>query len=257
MKYHSLPGIGPDVTGSNPTGADALDVRIYSDVVCPWCYIGKRRFEAALALPECPPVRVRWMPFQLDPGAPAQGEPVAEAYAKKFGGAARAQQIMAQVTEAAAGEGLEFHLDRAIRSNTFDAHRLLWWAGSVGANPETSTSTSTGSGSGSGSARLPGQQSALKESLLAAYFNEGLDVSDHRVLAARATEVGLDTDQATEVLASGTGTDEVRSELADAMAHDVTAVPTFILDGRLAIPGAQDPATIARHLARIAASTTQ
>ena len=129
--------------------------------------------------------------------------------------------------------------------------------GSVGANPETSTSTSTGSGSGSGSARLPGQQSALKESLLAAYFNEGLDVSDHRVLAARAAEVGLDTDQATEVLASGTGTDEVRSELADAMAHDVTAVPTFILDGRLAIPGAQDPATIARHLARIAASTTQ
>ena len=104
---------------------------------------------------------------------------------------------------------------------------------------------------------MPGQQSALKESLLAAYFNEGLDVSDHRVLAARAAEVGLDTDQATEVLASGTGTDEVRSELADAMAHDVTAVPTFILDGRLAIPGAQDPATIARHLARIAASTTQ
>ena len=124
---------------------------------------------------------------------------------------------------------------------------------SVGHVPSTSTST----GSGSGSARLPGQQSALKESLLAAYFNEGLDVSDHRVLAARAAEVGLDTDQATEVLASGTGTDEVRSELADAMAHDVTAVPTFILDGRLAIPGAQDPATIARHLARIAASTTQ
>lgn len=225
-----------------------LRVQIYSDVVCPWCYIGKRRFEAALALPEAPPVTVRWLPFQLDPGAPVPGGPVAEAYARKFGGERRAKEIMAQTTEAAAGAGLKFRFDAAVRANTFDAHRLLWWAATVpdeevGPAPEAATST-----------LLPGTQSALKESLLAAYFTEGLDVSDHEVLASRAEAVGLDRDLAVEVLASGGGSDEVRAEIAGAAAADVTAVPTFVLDGRLALPGAQDPATIARYLGRIAAT---
>lgn len=240
----------PSFSGRTSERAEApLPVLIYSDVVCPWCYIGKRRFEAALAEPEAPPVAVTWMPFQLDPGAPVPGGSVVEAYAKKFGGEARAQEIISQVTEAAAGEGLEFRLDRAVRSNTFDAHRLLWWA---------ATASADGSGAPSGGVAdpsvLPGPQSALKESLLAAYFVEGLDVSDHRVLVSRAETVGLDGDEATEVLASNAGAPEVRSEIAGAAAADVTAVPTFILDGRLAIPGAQDPATIARYLGRISAT---
>ena len=251
MESHSPnPAVGPVASRTAlPDGLAPLPVRIYSDVVCPWCYIGKRRFEAALALPEAPPVSVRWLPFQLDPGAPVPGGSVVEAYAKKFGGEARATQIIAQVTEAAAGEGLGFRLDRAVRSNTFDAHRLLWWADreeqAVGAKPADEVLPN---------GLLGGCQSALKESLLAAYFVEGLDVSDHRVLAARAAAVGLDADEATEVLASGAGAPEVRSEIAGAAPAGVTAVPTFVLDGRLAIPGAQDPATIARYLSRIAAS---
>lgn len=250
MESHSPdPAVGPDASRTAPPDEPApLRVRIYSDVVCPWCYIGKRRFEAALALPEAPPVSVRWLPFQLDPGAPVPGGPVAEAYAKKFGNEARATQIIAQVTEAAAAEGLGFRLDRAVRSNTFDAHRLLWWADqedrAVGGEPADGVLPN---------GLLDGCQSALKESLLAAYFVEGLDVSDHRVLVARAAAVGLDADEATEVLASGAGVSEVRSEIAGAVSANVTAVPTFVLDGRLAIPGAQDPATIAHHLNRIAA----
>ncbi len=251
MESHSSdPTTGLGSSAATPDGAAApLPVRIYSDVVCPWCYIGKRRFEAALALPEAPPVTVTWLPFQLDPGAPTPGGPVSEAYAKKFGGADRAQQIMAQTTEAAAGEGLGFRLDRAVRSNTFDAHRLLWWAaGDLRADAAAPPVGLTSDG------LLAGRQSALKESLLAAYFVEGLDVSDHRVLAARAAAVGLDADEATEVLASDAGASEVRTEIAGAASADVTAVPTFVLDGRLAIPGAQDAATIARYLSRIAAT---
>ena len=234
MESHSPdPAVGPDASRTAPPDEPApLRVRIYSDVVCPWCYIGKRRFEAALALPEAPPV----------------GGSVTEAYAKKFGGEARATQIIAQVTEAAAAEGLGFRLDRAVRSNTFDSHRLLWWADqedrAVGGEPADGVLPN---------GLLDGCQSALKESLLAAYFVEGLDVSDHRVLVARAAAVGLDADEATEVLASGAGVSEVRSEIAGAVSADVTAVPTFVLDGRQAIPGAQDPATIAHHLGRIGA----
>ena len=247
----------PDSVDTSGGAGDALaplSVRIYSDVVCPWCYIGKRRFEAALALPEAPPVSVRWLPFQLDPDAPVPGGPVADAYAKKFGGEDRARAIMDQVTETAAGEGLGFRLDRAVRSNPFDAHRLLWWASSVAWVDENRPARSSPDDGVLPDGRLAGAQSALKESLLAAYFVEGLDVSDRRVLADRAAAVGLDADEAAEVLASDAGASEVRTEIAGAAAADVTAVPTFVLDGRLAIPGAQDAATIARYLNRIAAT---
>jgi predicted DsbA family dithiol-disulfide isomerase len=229
-------------------GTDPLRVEVYSDVVCPWCYIGKRRLEAALQLPGAPLVAVRWRPFQLDPGAPSPGGPVAQAYAKKFGGPERASAIIAQVTEAAAAEGLEFRLDRAVRSNTFDAHRLLWWVATttdLAAVPKPQLDAS---------GRLSDPQSALKESLLAAYFTGGLDVSDHRVLVGCAERSGLDPTLAGEALAAGAGTDEVRAEIAVATAADVTAVPTFVLDGRLALPGAQEPAAIARYLGRIAAT---
>src|SRR5215207_5970885 len=104
-------------------------VEIYSDVVCPWCYIGKRRFEKALAgFDRADEVKVVWKPYQLDPTAPPTPTPVREAYARKFGGPDAASQIIDRVTAAAAGEGLEFLLDRALRANTFDAHRLMWWA---------------------------------------------------------------------------------------------------------------------------------
>jgi predicted DsbA family dithiol-disulfide isomerase len=206
-------------------------VEIYSDVICPWCYIGKRRFEQALAElgDEAADIEVRWRPFQLDPSAPAEGMPALDGYARKFGGPARAVQIVEQVSAVAATVGLEFHLDEAWRANTFDAHRLLWWAEHTAG---------------------PAAQGALKERLLRAYFVEREHVGDHEVLARLAGEAGLDPAEAAAVLASSTGSAEVRSELETAGDRDITAVPTFVIDGAWAIPGAQEPETLAIMLRR-------
>jgi predicted DsbA family dithiol-disulfide isomerase len=194
-------------------------VEIYSDVVCPWCYIGKRRFEEALReFEHADEIDVRWRPFQLDPRAPATPSPVLDAYARKFGGPERAMEIIDHITEVAASEGLDFHLDIAQRGNTFAAHRLLWH---VRDDPEL--------------------QGALKERLMRGYFVEGADVGDAGTLATLAAEVGIA--DAAEFLASDEGADEVRAGLATAASLEITAVPTFVFDGgRWSIPGAQDPA---------------
>lgn len=206
-------------------------VEIYSDVVCPWCYIGKRRFEQALADlgDEAADVEVRWRPFQLDPRAPAEGMPALDGYARKFGGPQRAVAIVEQVSQVAATVGLEFHLDEAWRANTFDAHRLLWWA-----------ETTAG----------PAAQGALKERLLAAYFTERLHVGDHAVLARLAGEAGLSATEAAAFLASTQGVEEVRADLARAAERDITAVPTFVIDGAWAVPGAQEPETFVQVIRR-------
>ncbi len=155
-------------------------VEVWSDVVCPWCYIGKRRFAAALARARrrsrrsTPTIEVVYRPFQLDPTAPpGTTMPVAEAYARKFGGPEQAAAIIDNITGIAAAEGLEFHLDRAQRANTRDAHRLLWYAETSGP---------------------PGAQATLKERLLAAYFVDGRNVGDPDVLAEEAAAAGLDAD---------------------------------------------------------------
>jgi predicted DsbA family dithiol-disulfide isomerase len=193
-------------------------VEIYSDVVCPWCYIGKRRFEEALSeFEHADEIEVRWRPFQLDPRAPSSPSPVLDAYARKFGGPERAMEIIDHITSVAAEVGLDFHLDIAQRGNTFLAHRLLWHVRDD-----------------------PALQSEMKERLMRAYFVEGLDVGDPAVLAALAGEVGV-TDAA-EFLASDAGTDEVRAGMATAAELEITAVPTYVFDGgKWSVPGAQDP----------------
>lgn len=213
----------------------SLTVEIWSDVVCPWCYIGKRRFEqAAAVLADEVDLEVVFRPYQLDPTAsPGSSMPVAEAYARKFGGPERAAAIMDNVTNIAAGDGLEFHLDRALRANTLLAHRLLWLA------------------------EATGQQYALKERLLQAYFCDGLDVGDPDVLATLAGEVGMPTDKVRAFLDSDDGTLEVRHQLAIAAEADISAVPTFVLDGRWAIPGAQDPDTFVTVVRRLLAKRAQ
>ena len=159
-------------------------VEVWSDVVCPWCYIGKRRFAAALdTLADDPTfdtdIEIVYRPYQLDPTAPpGTTMPVREAYARKFGGPEQADAIIDNITGMAAAEGLEFHLDRAQRANTRDAHRLLWFAETSG-SPET--------------------QAALKERLLAAYFVDGLNVGDPDVLVEAAAAVGIDADEAPHV----------------------------------------------------------
>ena len=214
-----------------------MRVEIWSDVVCPWCYIGKRRFERALAeLDGELDVDVVYRPFQLDPTAsPGTSMPVAEAYARKFGGPEQAQAIIDRVTAVAAEAGIEFRLDRALRANTLLAHRLLWLA-----EPP-----------------CPIPQATLKERLLRAYFIDGLDIGDPDVLADCAADVGFDRDEVVQFLDSDDGSDEVATMLASAHDAGITAVPTYVIDGQWAIPGAQDPDVFVQVLRRFAAKARE
>jgi predicted DsbA family dithiol-disulfide isomerase len=211
-----------------------IDVDMWSDVVCPWCYIGKRAFEAAVAeVADEVDVRVHFRPYQLDPTARlGEPTPVFDAYSKKFGGPARAAQIIEHVSTVASGIGLEFRMDRALRANTFDAHRLLWLAGATG------------------------HQARLKERLLQAYFVDGLDVSDHDTLANLAAEVGMARAAVIAFLASDDGRDQVTAELRLAADHEITAVPTFVFGGTWQVPGAQDVDTFVTVLRRLAAKAS-
>ena len=213
---------------------------MWSDVVCPWCYIGKRKFASGLARVEAELAEegldvgfdVSYHPYQLDPtAAPGAAAPVLDAYAKKFGGPERAAAIIATVSERAAEVGLDFRMDRALRANTLLAHRLIWLA----AQPDS-----------------PVSQDAVKERLLQAYFHDGLNIGDPDVLADCAAEVGFDPDAVRDFLASERGTDEVRAELDVASDNGITAVPTYVVNGRWAIPGAQEPETFAQVLRKMA-----
>lgn len=214
-----------------------IEVEIWSDVVCPWCYIGKRRFERAVeqVRSEDTDVEIRmvYRPYQLDPTAsPGKASPVREAYAKKFGGPERAAQIIDHVSGIAAGEGLEFRMDRALRANTLLAHRLLWLTESTG------------------------HQHALKERLLQAYFHDGLDVGDPDVLATCAADVGLDADRVRAFLDSDDGVAQVRDWLGAARDHEITAVPTYVFHAPggqgWMVPGAQESDTFVTVLRRLA-----
>ena len=207
----------------------SLRVEIWSDVVCPWCYIGKRRFETAAAqLRDEVDLQMVYRPYQLDPTAsPGTSQPVIEAYAKKFGGHDRAAQIIDHVSEVAAGEGLTFHMDKALRANTLLAHRLLFLAEGTG------------------------QQYEVKERLLKAYFVDGLDIGNPDVLADCAAEVGMRRDSVRAFLDSHDGVAEVQAMLRDAAEAEITAVPTFVFDGRWSVPGAQDPETFVNVIRRL------
>jgi predicted DsbA family dithiol-disulfide isomerase len=207
-----------------------IDVEVWSDVVCPWCYIGKRRFEQAVAaVGDEFDVRVVYRPFQLDPHSdPDRSGPARDAYERKFGGPERAQQIFDHVSGVAAESGIDMRLDRAVRANTLRAHRLLWLA------------------------EATGQQAALKERLLAAYFTDGADVGDIDTLARLAEEVGMPADAVRGFLASDDGVAEVQAQLQWAAEHDITAVPTYVFAGVWQVPGAQDPDTFEIVIRRVA-----
>ena len=221
-----------ETTDQRPdAGGTTITVEIFSDVVCPWCYIGKRRFEKALdafraAHPDAG-VNVRFRAFQLDPTAPAGvSQPVKEAYAKKFGGPEAAASIIERVSGEAAKEGLEFNMDRALRANTLLAHQLLALA------------------------EERGLQDAMKERLLAAYFTDGLAIGDPDVLVELAAEVGLDADEARRWLDGSLGGRHVTEDLEFALDNGITSVPTYVFDGRLAVPGAQEPDLFLKVLER-------
>lgn len=201
-----------------------VKVEVWSDVVCPWCYIGKRRFDKAVAaLREkgvTEPIHVVYRSYQLDPTAPvASPTPVVEAYSRKFGGRERAEQILAHVTRVAAEEGIEFNMDIALRANTILAHRALHWA--LAAHGEHG-------------------QARLKEELLADYFTNGRDIGDVDVVAACAGRADMDGDALRAWLDTDAGNDQVTADLAAAADREITAVPSFVIDDRFLIPGAQD-----------------
>jgi predicted DsbA family dithiol-disulfide isomerase len=204
----------------------ALTIDVVSDVVCPWCYIGKRRLEAALARlresdPELPVV-VRWHPFQLNPDLPAEGVDRRSYLEAKFGGAARADQIYARVRAAAAEAGVELELDSIVRQpNTLDAHRLIAWA-----------------------QRDAPDAGVLVERLFHAYFVEGRSIGSLDTLADIAAEAGLDRGEAREFLASGRLRGEVAAADERARALGIGGVPFFVINGKVAVSGAHEPATL-------------
>lgn len=208
-----------------------MRVEIWSDVVCPWCYIGKRRFETALErFTEATgtEVEIEYKPFMLDPRAPSEPQPVREVYDRKFGPAA--EQILDKVTTEAAGEGLEFRMDIAQRANTLPAHRLLVLA------------------------QHHDLQAALKERLMQAYFTEGTDIGDLDTLVALAADVGLEAETARAWLLGEGGTEEVADSLEFAAANGLGSVPTYVFDRRIAVPGAQDPDTFVMIMERVAST---
>lgn len=194
-----------------------LTVDVISDVICPWCYIGKRRLEKAIAaLAE--PVKVHWLPFQLNPTMPKEGISRREYRTKKFGSWQRSQALDAQVAAAGEAEGIHFAFDRIDRTpNTLDAHRLIWLA------------------------EQDRCQDAVVEALFRAYFTEGRDISDLQTLLDVVAEAGLDRGKAEGVLTSGDGQEAIRE--ADELARRVRVegVPFFVINGRITLSGAQAP----------------
>jgi predicted DsbA family dithiol-disulfide isomerase len=210
-----------------------MRVEIWSDVACPWCYVGTRRFELAVEETGID-VDVVYRAFELDPTVPT-GEaspPLADYLAQKFGDRSRVQAAHARLTDAGTELGIDFRWAGMRRANTFDAHRLLTWALETG-----------------GAA----SQRALKKALLRAYFTDGLDVADPDVLADLAEEVGLDRGDAEGIVASDRYADEVRAEREEAHRNGIAAVPTFVVEGQWMLQGAHDTSAWVKALTHMQA----
>jgi predicted DsbA family dithiol-disulfide isomerase len=204
-----------------------MKVEIFSDVVCPWCAIGKRRFERAVeGFAHKSELEVTWRAFELDPSAPAHTDSdIAVHLAEKYGMTlAEARASQARLSAMASVEGLEFHFERTRRANTFDAHRLLHFALDVGV------------------------QDALKERLFRAYFTEGASIGDTDTLVRLGQEVGLDGPKCAEILQNGTYGAEVRGDEAEARRLGISGVPYFVIDRQYGISGAQQSETILQVL---------
>ena len=200
-------------------------IQVVSDVVCPWCFIGKRRLEKALALLGRPDAAVEWKPFELNPDAPREGMDRQSYRIRKFGSLAYSRQLEERVAAAGAGEGIEFRFDRITRiPNTFEAHRLIWLAGR---------------------ARV---QNAVVESLFRAYFMDAEDVGDIGVLKRIGSESGLEIDRLDELFTARHGEGELHSEENDARRRGVSGVPTFFLNGEPITSGAHPPELLASVL---------
>jgi predicted DsbA family dithiol-disulfide isomerase len=204
-------------------------IDIWSDIACPWCYIGKRRLETALrGFPHAADVEVVYHSFQLDPSAPTIAtETAQEMLASKYGvSRAEAAQMQARVTELAAAEGMAWQHDRTVHANTFDAHRLLHLA------------------------RDTGRQAELKEAFLRANFVEARNMADHATLRELAVGAGLPADRVDAVLAGEEFAADVRADIDQARAYGATGVPFFVVDQKYGVSGAQPTELFAQLLER-------
>lgn len=202
-----------------------VQIDVISDVMCPWCYIGKRHLEMAAEALEEIDVEIHWRPYQLDPTLPQEGKDRREYLNDKFGGEDRAGEIYQRVQDAGMEAGIDFKFDAiAVSPNTLDAHRLIRWAGGQGVDA----------------------QNAIVDRLFQLYFLEGANIGDTQVLADAAAECGLDGALVSQLLEGDQDKDAVQNEISTAQQMGVTGVPCFILDKRFAVMGAQPPASLAQ-----------
>ena len=216
----------------NAPSSIPITVDIVSDVVCPWCFIGKRRLEKAMAAFEAP-LAIRWRPYQLDPTIPAGGKDRRAYLEAKFGSAERIRQLHENVSVAGASEGIDFAFDKILVSpNTLDAHRLIRWAGQAGV------------------------EGKIVEALFRAYFFEGKNIGDHAVLVEIAARHGMDGALIPARLSGDEDRDDVTEEIDSARRIGVTGVPTFIVGNRYAVVGAQPAEEIVRALEAVQGEAT-
>ncbi len=204
-------------------------IDVVSDVVCPWCFIGKRRLEKALALKPGIPVEVHWRPYFLNDWIPREGISREQYLTTKFGSVDRYKGVADRVIAAAADEGLTYAADKVKRQpNTTDAHRLIRWAEGIGKAAE------------------------MKQKLMDLYFTDGADLTDPAVLTQAAADVGLDPEQVREALAGDQDVEQITREVEAAKEAGIQGVPMFIFGGKFAVSGAQAPEYLAEAIERAA-----
>ena len=204
-----------------------LSIDVVSDIMCPWCFIGKRRLEKALDDIPAIPVTLAWHPFQLDATIPPEGKDRRQYLEEKFGGPEGARGVYDRIRAVGEGEGIDFAFEMIERSpNTLDAHRLIRWAG------------------------IEGMQDAVVERLFRMYFLEGADLTDGERLVEAGADAGMDPQVLRRLLAGEADRAAVEAEIAAAHRIGVTGVPCFIIDGRYAVMGAQPPEVLAEAISR-------
>lgn len=219
--------------------SEKVKVDIWSDVACPWCYVGKRRFETALAgfagRDDAPEVEIEYHSFELAPDTPVDFEGTEVDFLAKHKGmpTGQVEQMLGQMTTVAAAEGLAYDFDALQHTKTLKAHELLHLA------------------------KSRGKQVEMKERLLKAYFEQGRHVGRIDELVALATEVGLDADEARAALENGDFEDAVEQDIAQARAYGISGVPFFVFNGRYGVSGAQDPAVFTQALDQVVADAAE
>jgi predicted DsbA family dithiol-disulfide isomerase len=208
-----------------------LPIDVVSDVVCPWCYLGKRRLALAVSQSDGGPIAVRWRPYQLDPTIPAGGLDRRAYLRNKFGDDSRLAEVHARLAALGAEVGITYNFNAITRApNTLDAHRLIRWAAVAEA------------------------QDKIVERLFQLYFEEGRDIGERSLLVEVAREAGLDGEVVEKLFAEGDDVEAVRAEIAEAQSVGVTGVPFFIFASRFGVPGAQDADVLRKAIAQARAA---